>query len=464
MAKIGFIGLGIMGKPMALNLIKGGHTLFLHSRSGVAPELTAAGGAQCASSKEVAQKSDVIITMLPDTPDVERVLFGTDGVADGLAKGKTVVDMSSISAIATKTFAQRINALGCEYLDAPVSGGEVGAKNASLTIMVGGSPAAFGAVEPIFALMGKNITLIGGNGDGQTCKTANQIIVALTIEAVSEALVFASKAGADPSKVRQALMGGFASSRILEVHGERMIAHVRSRLPDRAPPEGSEPRPEQRPDAWRRAAEHGHRAANVQRLHRSRRRPMGPLGDGPRVEALANHEVDLPPALSEYIEQVKALNPDGKLRHYPGSPQIALQMLRPQDHLESLPMSDGGDGFGAILGRLLGAEPRRAKTEDAAHRPIHADWWWNASARTAIIESARVIGLAMLPPGQFTPLDLDTYGLGTSCSVPAAAEGTDTASLASVEARPTTADSAWRARSAGTLCARTRHASRAGPS
>ena len=223
MAKIGFIGLGIMGKPMALNLIKGGHTLFLHSRSGVAPELTAAGGAECASSKEVAQKSDVIITMLPDTPDVERVLFGTGGVADGLTKGKTVVDMSSISAIATKGFAQRINALGCEYLDAPVSGGEVGAKNASLTIMVGGSQTAFAAVEPIFALMGKNITLIGGNGDGQTCKTANQIIVALTIEAVGEALVFASKAGADPSKVRQALMGGFASSRILEVHGERMI-------------------------------------------------------------------------------------------------------------------------------------------------------------------------------------------------------------------------------------------------
>jgi 2-hydroxy-3-oxopropionate reductase len=223
MAKIGFIGLGIMGKPMALNLIKGGHTLFLHSRSGVAPELTAAGGTQCAASKEVAQKSDVIITMLPDTPDVERALFGTDGVSEGLSKGKTVVDMSSISAIATKTFAQRINSFGCEYLDAPVSGGEVGAKNASLTIMVGGSPAAFASLEPIFALMGKNITLIGGNGDGQTCKTANQIIVALTIEAVSEALVFASKAGADPSKVRQALMGGFASSRILEVHGERMI-------------------------------------------------------------------------------------------------------------------------------------------------------------------------------------------------------------------------------------------------
>ena len=192
--------------------------------------------------------------------------------------------MSSISAIATKTFAQQINALGCEYLDAPVSGGEVGAKNASLTIMVGGSPAAFAAVEPIFALMGKNITLIGGNGDGQTCKTANQIIVALTIEAVSEALVFASKAGADPSKVRQALMGGFASSRILEVHGERMIKRTfdpgfRIELHQKDLSLALE----QRADARRRTAEHRDGAGTVQRLHRARRRPMGPLGDGPRA-------------------------------------------------------------------------------------------------------------------------------------------------------------------------------------
>ena len=223
MAQIGFVGLGIMGRPMALNLLKGGHTLFLYSIEGVAAELTAAGGVACANSKEVAQKSDVIITMVPDTPDVEKALFGPSGVAEGLSKGKTVVDMSSISAIATKGFAQRIKALGCEYLDAPVSGGEVGAKNAALTIMVGGSQAAFDLVQPIFALMGKNITLVGGNGDGQTCKIANQIIVALTIEAVGEALLFASKSGADPAKVRQALMGGFAASRILEVHGERMI-------------------------------------------------------------------------------------------------------------------------------------------------------------------------------------------------------------------------------------------------
>ena len=223
MSNIGFIGLGIMGKPMAGHLIRGGHTLFLHSRSGVPQELTAAGGKACASAKEVAQKADVIILMLPDTPDVEKVLFGAGGVAEGLSKGKTVVDMSSISPIETKRFAKRINDAGCEYVDAPVSGGEVGAKNAALTIMVGAKQSTFDQVKPLFELMGKNITLVGGNGDGQTCKVCNQIIVALNIEAVSEALVFASKAGADPAKVRQALMGGFAASRILEVHGERMI-------------------------------------------------------------------------------------------------------------------------------------------------------------------------------------------------------------------------------------------------
>jgi len=223
MSNIGFIGLGIMGKPMAGNLIKGGHTLYLHSRSGVPQELAAAGGKACASAKEVAQKADIIITMVPDTPDVERALFGQNGVAEGLSRGKTVIDMSSISPIETKKFAKRINELGCEYVDAPVSGGEVGAKNAALTIMVGGSQPTFDKLKPVFELMGKSITLVGGNGDGQTCKVCNQIIVALNIEAVSEALVFASKAGADPARVRQALMGGFAASRILEVHGERMI-------------------------------------------------------------------------------------------------------------------------------------------------------------------------------------------------------------------------------------------------
>jgi 2-hydroxy-3-oxopropionate reductase len=221
--KIGFIGLGIMGRPMAQNLMKGGHTLYLFSRSGVPQDVVGDKGIACQSPKEVARNSEIIITMVPDTPHVEAALFGKDGVAEGLSAGKIVVDMSSISPIETKQFAARINKLGCEYVDAPVSGGEVGAKNAALTIMVGGTEAAFAKVKPLFELMGKNITLVGGNGDGQTCKVANQIIVALTIEAVGEALLFASKAGADPAKVRQALMGGFASSKILEVHGERMI-------------------------------------------------------------------------------------------------------------------------------------------------------------------------------------------------------------------------------------------------
>jgi 2-hydroxy-3-oxopropionate reductase len=219
--KLGFIGLGIMGAPMAGHLLAAGHALFVRTRSKVPEAL--AGATVCASPKEVAEKADIVFTMLPDTPDVEAVLFGKNGVAAGLSKGKTVVDMSSISPIETKAFAQKINALGCDYLDAPVSGGEVGAKAASLTIMVGGPEAAFARIKPLFELMGKNITLVGGNGDGQTTKVANQIIVALNIAAVGEALVFAAKAGADPAKVRQALMGGFAASRILEVHGERMI-------------------------------------------------------------------------------------------------------------------------------------------------------------------------------------------------------------------------------------------------
>ncbi len=223
MSNVGFIGLGIMGKPMAGNLIKGGHTLFVHSRSGVPQELTGAGARSCASPKEVAQKADIVITMVPDTPDVEKVLFAKDGVGEGLAKGKIVVDMSSISPIATKEFAERVRKLGADYADAPVSGGEVGAKNAALTIMVGASQKTFEQVKPLFELMGKNITLVGEVGSGQVCKVANQIIVALNIEAVAEALLLASKAGADPAKVRQALMGGFAASKVLEVHGERMI-------------------------------------------------------------------------------------------------------------------------------------------------------------------------------------------------------------------------------------------------
>jgi 2-hydroxy-3-oxopropionate reductase len=221
--KVGFIGLGIMGSPMAAQLIKAGHQVFLHSIPSVPVALVDAGGTACASGQEVARQADIVITMVPDTPHVEAALFGDNGVASGLTKGKTVVDMSSISPIETKTFARKINALGCDYLDAPVSGGEVGAKSATLSIMVGGDEAVFAKVKPLLELMGKNITLVGGNGDGQTAKVANQIIVALNIEAVAEALLFAAKAGADPARVRQALMGGFASSKILEVHGERMV-------------------------------------------------------------------------------------------------------------------------------------------------------------------------------------------------------------------------------------------------
>jgi 2-hydroxy-3-oxopropionate reductase len=223
MSKVGFIGLGIMGAPMAGQLIKGGHEVYLFSRSGVPAALVEAGGIACASARDVAQQADVVITMVPDTPHVASVLFDAGGVAEGLAQGKVVVDMSSISPVETKAFAARIRALGCDYIDAPVSGGEVGAKAATLTIMAGGSDAAFERVKPLFELMGKNITLVGDNGAGQTCKVANQIIVALNIEAVGEALLFASKMGADPARVRQALMGGFAASRVLEVHGERMV-------------------------------------------------------------------------------------------------------------------------------------------------------------------------------------------------------------------------------------------------
>jgi 2-hydroxy-3-oxopropionate reductase len=221
--QIGFIGLGIMGHPMAQNLLKGGHRLFVYGRRRLPPDIPAAGAVVCDSLADIARHAESVILMVPDTPDVKSVLFDADGVAQGLSPGKTVVDMSSISPIETKAFAAEINKKGCDYLDAPVSGGEVGARAASLTIMVGGPQSAFARMKPIFELMGRNITLVGGNGDGQTTKVANQIIVALTIEAVGEALLFASRAGADPAKVREALMGGFASSRILEVHGERMI-------------------------------------------------------------------------------------------------------------------------------------------------------------------------------------------------------------------------------------------------
>jgi 2-hydroxy-3-oxopropionate reductase len=221
--KIGFIGLGIMGRPMALNLKNAGHELVVPERKSLTAEVRAVAEV-VADASSVASRAEVLILMVPDTPDVEAVLFGQHGAAEGLKRGSLVIDMSSISPLATKEYARKINTLGCDYLDAPVSGGEVGAKQATLTIMVGGPEAAFARAKPLFDTMGKNITHVGNeNGAGQTCKVANQIIVALNIQAVSEALVFAAKAGADPAKVRAALMGGFASSRILEVHAERML-------------------------------------------------------------------------------------------------------------------------------------------------------------------------------------------------------------------------------------------------
>ena len=221
MATIGFIGLGIMGAHMARNLLKGDHRLVVNGAYAVPDDLRAAAKV-VANSTEVAQAADIIIAMVPDTPDVHNVLFADDGVAKGLTAGKLVIDMSSISPLDTQAFAKQINALGCDYLDAPVSGGEVGSRDATLTIMVGGPQKAFERAKPLFDLMGRNITLVGDNGAGQTCKVANQIIVALNIEAVAEALLFAARSGADPERVRQALMSGFAASRILEVHGERM--------------------------------------------------------------------------------------------------------------------------------------------------------------------------------------------------------------------------------------------------
>jgi 2-hydroxy-3-oxopropionate reductase len=224
MSKIGFIGTGTMGRHMAKHLQDGGHELlFCPHRRRTPDELLAGGGRDCKTHRELAEQAEVIIMIVPDTPQVAAVLHGDNGVLAGLSQGKLVIDMSSISPIETKAFAGQVMTAGCHYLDAPVSGGEVGAQAGTLTIMVGGPHTAFERARPLFELMGKNITLVGENGAGQTCKVANQIIVALNIEAVSEALLFASKAGVDPARVREALMGGFANSKILEVHGERMI-------------------------------------------------------------------------------------------------------------------------------------------------------------------------------------------------------------------------------------------------
>ena len=222
--QVGFIGLGIMGHPMALNLHKAGHQVFVHARrpASMAP-LAQAGCIACDTAAAVAALADVIFIMVADTPDVEQVIFEENGVIHGAKAGAVVVDMSTISPTATRRFAKDLQARGIEMLDAPVSGGDVGAINGTLSIMVGGKPDVFERVKPLFEAMGKNIVLVGDNGAGQVAKACNQIVVAVTIEAVAEALTFARKSGVDPAKVRDALLGGFAGSRILEVHGKRML-------------------------------------------------------------------------------------------------------------------------------------------------------------------------------------------------------------------------------------------------
>ena len=221
--KIGFIGLGVMGRPMAGHLIEAGHEVLLYRIKEISKGLVERGGASCGSAREVAQAVEFLVLMLPDTPDVEEVLFGTNGIVEDLHPGQLVIDMSSISPVETKRFAKLLRDRGVGYVDAPVSGGENGAKAAKLTIMAGGTEEDFERAKPIFDLLGSNITRVGDVGDGQTAKVANQIIVGLTIQAVAEALTFAAKAGADPAKVRSAISGGFASSKILEEHGRRMI-------------------------------------------------------------------------------------------------------------------------------------------------------------------------------------------------------------------------------------------------
>jgi 2-hydroxy-3-oxopropionate reductase len=224
MSQLGFIGLGIMGKPMAGHLLAAGHPVAVYNRSSKSvAELAQKGAVACASCKEVGQRSDIVFLMVPDTADVETVLFGPNGLVEGLKSGSTVVDMSTISPVATWDIAKRLKDKGIRMLDAPVSGGQIGAEQATLTIMVGGEPSVYEEVLPFLKLFGKKITYIGGHGTGQICKAANQTVVAGTLLVISEALVLASKAGADPAKVREALLGGFAQSRILEVHGERMI-------------------------------------------------------------------------------------------------------------------------------------------------------------------------------------------------------------------------------------------------
>jgi 2-hydroxy-3-oxopropionate reductase len=223
---IGFVGLGVMGKPMAKNLIKAGFPLVVHNRSRASvDELAAAGAQPAASAADTARRATIVITMLPDTPDVEHVLTADDGVLAGLQRGAIVVDMSSISPVATARLAEQVAKKGGAMLDAPVSGGEIGAINGTLSIMVGGDEAAFERARPVFEAMGnkERIVHIGKSGAGQVCKVCNQIAIGGALAGVSEALALARKAGVDAARVRTALLGGFAASRVLEVHGERML-------------------------------------------------------------------------------------------------------------------------------------------------------------------------------------------------------------------------------------------------
>jgi 2-hydroxy-3-oxopropionate reductase len=221
---IGFIGLGIMGKPMARNLLKAGYSLVVHNRSrGPVDELSKEGAQPATSSKEVAERSEIIITMLPDSPDVELVYAGERGIFSGVKSGNLLIDMSSISPVVARQLAAEAKRRDCNMVDAPVSGGEAGAIGASLSIMIGGKASAVGRAMPIFQALGKNIVHVGEAGAGQVTKAANQMVVGTTIAIVGEALVLAAKAGVDPAKVRQALLGGFAQSKILEAHGQRML-------------------------------------------------------------------------------------------------------------------------------------------------------------------------------------------------------------------------------------------------
>ncbi len=224
MERIGFIGLGIMGRPMARNLLKDGRALVVHNRSrGAMEELALEGATSASSPKEVAAKSDVVITMLPDSPDVEQVVLGPGGVLEGIRPGMLFIDMSTVAPATARRIHELLLAKGVESLDAPVSGGEIGAREGTLSIMVGGSATAYQRALPLFQVLGRNIVHIGEAGAGQVTKACNQIVVALTIQAISEALILAAKAGVDPSRVREALLGGFAQSRILEVHGKRIL-------------------------------------------------------------------------------------------------------------------------------------------------------------------------------------------------------------------------------------------------